>query len=845
MRTQRPRVHRAARGAAILATSASAIAFGARPARAEIAPPPSAEEAAPAPAPSDAEKARGLAVAKVTIAGNRRVAGDDLAAQLAHLRPGAAFTPEGLAADVRALYATGLLDDVEVDMTVEGGTVRLRVLVRERPTVEAVLYEGNDTIAKDDLDEALSSTLKPGDVLDGGAVRRAAQKLRDKYAEEGYFLAEVTPEVLPRRREQATVRFHVREHEKVSVRRINFVGNTAVPSSDLEEAMMTGKGGLLAFLGVGPGGPFRQDVFERDLLVLNALYYDRGFLTVQVDTPRVMLTPDRQGVEITVTISEGPRFRIRRLRIAERDEARNEVEPLGGRRHLREMLHAKTGDWFDRATLVKDLAAVQTLYRDEGYANVEAVPATDLDADRAEVDVDVSIRRGPVVRFGRIEIRGNTKTRDKVIRREMEIAEEGLFSETKLARSRARIQALGYFEHVEITTSQGDDAGHLNVDVDVGEKPTGTFQVGAGFSSLESFMLTAQIQQQNLFGRGQALSVQAQISGLRQLVDLRFVEPRLFDSKLSLAASLSDQVRVYDQFSQESKGGSLTVGYPLIEPKLRASLTYTLQQDQLVTQGAPAVLGTSSAASVFQRLPLANLFAGGVTSSLRPAITYDARDNQLFPTSGLYLSGSVEVASSLLGSQNTFVRWQGSAKAYYPLTNDHSLVLRYNGEAGLVTSPSPHGVPVFSRYFLGGITDVRGFPLRSLGPRLPLRTGLDDNSPLVQNGATIGGNLMFYQNVELEFPILQAINLRGVVFTDLGNTWNLERQYCRAAPGAPAAALDPCFSASRLLDQRASVGFGVRWLSPMGPLRFEWGFPIHRMPYEQPVLFEFTIGNAF
>jgi outer membrane protein insertion porin family len=806
---------------------------------------PVAVDAAPGSSRAVLADARGRVIASVSIAGNRRVPSEDLAAYLSHLRPGKTFTPEGMAADVHELWASGLIDDVEADLGTDAGGVRVRLLVREKPTLAAIEITGNDAVARDDLDEALSSVVKKGEVVGHDAVRRAVEKLRDKYAEEGYLLAEVHGEVVPRRHGEVVARFTVREGKKVSVQRINFVGNRSVSAEELEEVMMTGKGGPLSFLGIAGGGAFRQDWFERDILVLNALYYDRGHLAVQIGTPRVMVTPEGSGVEITIPITEGPRYRIRTLRVAERDQDGHEIEPLGGRRHLREMIHAKEGDFFNRALLVKDLAAVQTMYRDTGYANVEAPPATNFDPERAEVDLDVTIRRGKIVRFGRIEIKGNTKTRDKVIRREMEIAEEALFSETGVEHSRQRITALGYFERVDLSTQQGIDPGHLDVVVEVTEKPTGTFQVGAGFSSLESFLFTAQVKQDNLFGTGRSLSLNAQISGVRQMFDFRFFEPRLLDSPFFFSVNLFDQLRAYDQFTQASKGGMLMVGRRLFGPSLQASLAYSLQQDRVENPGGGASKGTAVATSVFPRLPLANLFSVGMTSSLRPSVTYDTRDNQLFPTQGMFLQGSVEYASRWLGSQNEFVRWRGTGRFYWPLTQDHGVVLRLNTEAGLVTSPNPSGVPVFARFFLGGIPDVRGFPLRSLGPRLPLPGSLDPAAAGVAGGANVGGNLMFYQNLEVEFPILKALNIRGVFFADLGNTWNLEGQYCRAAPASRLAPIDPCFSARSLLNARASAGFGIRWLSPMGPLRFEWGFPFHPLPYEKPMLFEFTIGSAF
>jgi outer membrane protein insertion porin family len=815
--------------------SAAPAAASAVPAAAPDAPP------GPPPAPpSEAEQARGAPVAKVVVAGNRRIATEDVLTYLSQTRVGKPFNPEGLTKDVRELWDSGFFEDVEADLSRRDDGVTLRILVRERPSIKAIEFKGNEKVDNDDLTEALSVEVKAGQILSYAAIRRGIQKLRDKYAEEGYFLAEVQNEILPQRDNEVILRFTVREHEKVTVRRVTFIGNDHVPEDELREVMLTGQSSFFDF---GTGGGFRQDAFERDILVLSALYYDRGYLSVQIATPRIQLTPDRTGIEVTITVNEGPRYKIRQLRIYERDEDGKEVEPLGGRRHLRDMVRAKPGDWFNRAELAKDLGGVQTLYRDAGYANVEATPETQADTERREVDIVVPIRRRNLVYFGRIEVRGNTKTRDKVIRRELEIKERELFSETKLERSKRRVTALGYFERVDVSTEQGEDPDHVNINVEVGEKPTGTFQVGAGFSSIENFIATAQVQQANLFGNGQSLALQAQISGLRQLVDIRFYEPYFLDSPFAMSANVFDQLRIYDQFSQTSLGGSLTFSYPLIDPELRASVAYTLSRDKVSTSTTSTFFGTSTAVSVFQRLPLANLFNDGITSSVRPALTYDTRNNRLFPTKGVYLQGSVEAASSAFGSDNEFVRWRGTGRFYYPITE--GLVLKLNMEGGLVTSPRDKGVPIFARFFLGGILDVRGFPLRSIGPRLPLKQSLDENAVPIQDGANIGGNLMYYQNLEFEFPIVDKVGIRGVVFTDLGNAWNLEPLYCKAAPASPNAVTNPCFSAATLFDVRTSWGFGIRWFSPLGPLRFEWGFPFKRLDYEQPSVFEFTIGNFF
>jgi outer membrane protein insertion porin family len=797
--------------------------------------------------PTAAEQAEGLPIASIEVLGNRRVARDDVLSYLRE-KTGQPFRVESLTSDVRALWDSGFFEDIQVDLTTHDRGAALRFIVRERPNIKEVAYEGNDEIENDKLSEAVE--VKPNTILSLPAVRRSLQKIKDAYAEKGYFLADVDFEIVPQRENEVIVRFKIKEHQPVTVRRVTFVGNEHVSDADLRDQMQTGNGGFFSF---GSGGSYRQDVFERDVLLLSALYYDKGYLSVQIGTPRVMLTPDRDGIDIAIAIHEGPRYKIRQLRVYERDNEGHEVEPLGGRRALRQMVREQSGDYFNRAELIKDLQAVRTLYRDAGYANVDAEPETELDAAHEQVDIVVPIKRGPPVRVERIEVKGNTKTRDRVIRREMELQEGQLFSETALENSKRRITALGYFDRVDVSTEQGSAPDKINIYVEIAEKPTGTFQVGAGFSSIESFIATAQIQQANLFGNGQALALQAQLSALRRLVTVRFFEPYFLDSDWSSSIELYDTLYVFPDFARRSQGGSLTFGYPLIQPWLRLSLTGTLEWDSVDTQPQNSFLGTAPGfVSIFQSLPLANLFNSGRIASLRPTITYDTRDNRLFPTSGIYLQASSELASKYFGSEFNYLRHRFTGRFYYPLGGGIGMpgsgfVLKLNTEVGLITSPDPQGVPIFQRYFLGGILDVRGFYLRSIGPRLPLTQSLDPNAPPILNGANIGGNLQAYENLELEFPIIDKVGIRGVVFFDAGNAWNIEDQFCKTTP-APQfdKVVSPCFSfPDGVAYLRTSTGFGIRWFSPLGPLRFEWGFPLAPLPYENHSDFEFTIGNFF
>ena len=832
---------------------------GAAPFAASDAGPPADPDAGPATLPtqaagptinipqSEAERAEGTPITRIDITGNRRVAREDIVTYLRE-KPGHLFKVDNLASDVRALWDSGFFDDIEVDMTRADTGVVLRFLVRERPNIKAVEFEGNSEIENDKLQEAIE--VKANTILSVPSVRRSVQKIKDAYAEKGYFLADVEHTIDPQRDNEVIVKFKITEHAPVTVRRITFVGNYNVPDDELRAVMQTGQGSIFSF---GSGGPYRQDVFERDVLLLNALYYDKGYMNVQIGTPRVMLTPDREGIEIALLIHEGPRFKIRQLKIYERDIDGKEIEPLGGRKQLRQLVKAKSGDYFNRAELVKDLQAVRTLYRDAGHANVEAEPETELDPVNRQVDIIIPIRRGPLVHVERIEVKGNTKTRDKVLRREMEIEEGQLFSETKLEDSKRRIIALGYFERVDVSTEQGSSNETININFEVTERPTGTFQVGAGFSSIENFIATAQIQQANLFGNGQSLALQAQISGLRQLISIRFFEPYFLDSDWSTSVELYDNLLVFPDFARRSLGGALTFGYALIQPWLRIGLTTTVQQDSVDTAQVNTFFGsTSGFVSVFQRLPLANLFNAGRTISLRPAITYDTRNNRLFPSSGVFLQASTELASSAVGSEIEFLRHELIGRFYYPLfgggeTPGSGFIIKMNNKVGVITSPLSQGVPIFARYFLGGILDVRGYRLRTLGPRLPLNGSLDVNSPPIPNGANIGGNLQYYSNLEFEFPIIDKVGIRGVTFVDAGNTFNLEDQFCKTTPAPQFSELvSPCFSfPNSLSNLRWSTGAGIRWFSPLGPLRFEWGFPLNKLSYEESSVFEFTIGNFF
>ena len=362
--------------------------------------------------------------------------------------------------------------------------------------------------------------------------------------------------------------------------------------------------------------------------------------------------------------------------------------------------------------------AIQRTYRDEGYAFVEVEPGTDLDEENRVVDLSLTIQRGPLVRIERIEISGNTKTRDRVIRRELQILEGDLYSESKIERSRIFINALGFFERVDISEERGSAPNLLVLNIEVAERATGTFQVGAGFSSIERFLITAQIQQQNLFGRGQILSLQLQLSGIRQQIQLRFIEPWLADTRWSLSVDAFKTIQQRLTFSQDSTGGGLALGHPVFDPRLRFSVGYSLEHVR-ISNRTGGFLGNPNAQGFNQfsaQLPFFGLFRDGFTSSVRFSLTWDSRDNRQFASNGIYWNWSSEVADRYLGSDNIFVRHTAFARFYKNIFGP--FILKLNVEWGLITSRDPDGVPVFERFYLGGIfNDPRLTALQSVGPQ--------------------------------------------------------------------------------------------------------------------------------
>jgi outer membrane protein insertion porin family len=785
----------------------------------------------------DLPKLAGRPIDRIQFRGNRKVEDDAIRVNL-QSRVGAVLDIAKLRDDVRGMWKMGFFADINVLGEIQpGGGVALTFAVKEKPSVRKVLISGNDGLGLDKINEVMDLQLDT--ILDIGKVKKNREKIADLYVEKGYYLATVDYEIKPINETEVDVYFVCDERAKVEIRAVDFIGNTAFTDDELRNIIATRRAGALSFM--NDTGTFNQEAFERDLLIISAHYWDRGYANVKLGNPELRLSRDKRYMYISIPVDEGPVFTIGK--IGYKGDLIGDAAAQGKRMSI------KSGDPFSRTRISEDRDRLSAYYMDQGYAYANVLPMTKVNLTDRTIDLTFEIARGKKAYFERINIRGNAKTRDKVIRREMKISEGELFNQSNLDESKRRINALGFFEKVDVSTKRGSSDEFVEVNVEVSERPTGTFQIGAGFSSVENFIAQAQISQNNLFGRGQTLALQAQLSGLRQLFLLRFVEPYFLDTQWTFAFDLYNQARGFNTFARNASGGDLTWGYPL-SYEAHAFVTYKLENVNITTStNSFAGLGASS--KPIQAESVANLFRGGVTSSIRASLSWDSRNNRLFPTGGWYDTLFAEVADKFTGSENVYFRYGGFMRYYKHLGGPFTL--KVNGEVGVTTSRDPLGVPISERYLIGGIYDVRGYAPRSLGPVLRITNSGDVGQSL--GTLPLGGNMQVIFNSEVEFPLFKKVGISGVVFFDMGNAYNLESRYCsglQRSSSSISPKFDPCFRFPESLTTgiRKSVGFGFRWISPIGPLRFEWGIPLDRQDNgpngkEQPLVFEFTIGNFF
>lgn len=743
-------------------------------------------------------------------------------------RTGRALSPRAVSEDIRAVFGTGYFEDVEVYQS-EGarGGLTLTFVVREKPSIRRVDITGNDGVSSEDVKNVVD--LRPFTIYDPVKVKKNVQKITELYVGKGYYLAEVSSKVDTLPSGEVVVTFVISENAKVQVRQIKIVGNNAIDDDTIKGGLATQEGNLLSFL--SDAGTYRAEAFQVDLLRISSAYFDKGYINVKVEPPDVEISGDRKYLYITIRIEEGEQYSIGKLDFS--GDLIEEKDALFAR------IASREGQIFNRSMLGQDLIALKTRYEDDGFAYANITPVTNIDASKRIIDITFDIQKGNKVYYERINFVGNSKTRDKVIRRELRIYEGELTSASLRELSRRRVQQLGYFEKVDIKTRKGSTDELQIVDIEVKERSTGTFQIGAGLSSAENFIITAQVSQENFLGNGQSVSLSASISGLQQLFQLRFTEPYLFDTDWTLSLNAFNTETSYRSFVRSSSGGDLTLGHPITDD-IRVFLTYTLE---LVESRASDGITTQPA--------LASLNNRGRISSLRATLAYDTRDNRLFPTDGQYHTLSAEFSDTWLGASETrrFQKFRLINRVYQPLF--WKVVGKLQTRFGVINGLSEQGLAPSEKFILGGINSIRGYAPFTISPPRQAQANDRGVSLLDPFGSTFqfyeGGNKEFLGTLEVEFPIFEEVGIKGVLFLDAGNTYGEEENFFYLGDTyREQQTVDYDDPRTLPLGLYWSVGFGFRWFSPIGPLRFEWGVPLTpRDSDDRGPLFEFSIGNAF
>ncbi|MFH1467148.1 MAG: outer membrane protein assembly factor BamA [Pseudomonadota bacterium] len=813
-------------------------------------------------------------IASVVVTGNRRVEEAALRARIA-LRPGQRLDELAVRRDLREVFASGLVDDVRVDVSPgpDGEGVVVTFVVVEKPAVRAVNLKGNKKIDEDDLREAID--IPAFAVLNEADVQDNVRRIRDLYLEKGYFLAEITPQIKEVADHQVELTFDITENRKVLVSRIDISGNDHIEDRKIRRFMQTKQAGVVPWL--TNSGTFQEANLENDVYVVRSVYLEEGYVDVKVDPPRVYLSPDKRNIFVNLHVEEGVRYRLGKIGVdgewvphegltkdavqriidgdsldeVERDSHRELGDAVqfyrgaagyGGQSGAPSRDPMQPGEWFKLTQLQAVMQDISDLYADQGYAFVNVVPLTETDPERQIVDITFDIQRGEKVSVGRIDISGNDPTFDKVVRREIPINEGDWYSGRAIKEARARLERLGFFEEVNISTPRGDGDDVLDMNVNVKEQPTGSFSAQAGFSNLENFVFGLNVSKNNFLGLGYVMSSAINVSSRRKQGNLSFFDPYFLDSRWTLSVNAYALSRQYieDEYQQ---GGSVAIGRYLDQrDDIRLTAEYTIEN-----------AGLNIIDSYKQRVLGGQLYRSGLTSTLGLNLNIDKRNNRIQATRGYYaslatdLSGGFRVDDaqvlSLLGGDFNFWESRFNFRYFKPvIPGGDWLIFRYNLTLGYIRSTDGTVLPYIHRYRAGGINSIRGFDWYSLGPAIRgtgYRSGSQgymgssfigsDDPTMPDDRLVVGGTETWINNFELEVPIVKSAGISTVVFFDAGNAF-----------GDPwgNGHLNP-------LQLRTSYGMGVRWFSPLGPLRFEWGFPVVPQEGERKAVFDFSIGSFF
>jgi outer membrane protein insertion porin family len=757
-----------------------------------------------------AAPARGGVIATVRIEGIQRIEADTVRSYLL-LHAGDAWDADRVDRSLKALYATGLFADVK--LVREGDTLVVRVV--ENPIINRIAFEGNSKIADKDLNTEIQ--LRPRVVYTRTRVQNDVRRILELYRRQGRFAATVEPKVIQLSENRVDLVFEINEGASTGVRSINFVGNRQFGDGTLRGVVETKESRWYRFLSTSDTYDPDRLTYDRELL--RKFYLAEGYADFRVVSAVAELTPDRDGFIVTFSIEEGERYHFGKIDvdIKLKDLPREAVLPL---------LTVQTGEWYNADMVERSIAVLTDALGNRGYAFVEVKPEITRNRDERTLDVIFHVQEGPQVYVERIDIHGNVRTLDKVIRREFRLVEGDAFNSQRMTRSKERIKNLGFFKKVEVANSPGSASDRTIVAVEVEEQSTGELSLGFGFSTSDGPLADISIRERNFLGRGQDIRIGTVVSLRSQQVDLSFTEPYFLDKNIAAGIDLfeiktspttnffSGITPAYEQFSY---GGALRAGYQISEA-LRQTWKYTARSDEITN--------IATDASLFIRLQEGT----HTTSAIGQVLLYDKRDNRIDPTDGYYASIGNDFAGAGFGVK--YLRNKVNVGYYYSVWPEW--VLSFTAEAGDIFGWGGDQVLLQDRFFVGG-DNLRGFAPAGIGPRDTVSSD------------SLGGNKYYVGSVALGIPLglPKELGITGRVFTDFGSLWGNDQKNIALSPAQLAAngGVQPVILDSTAI--RASAGVGVSWKSPVGPIRLDLAYPLKKESFDRTQIFHVSFGTRF
>ncbi|MDP2133412.1 MAG: outer membrane protein assembly factor BamA [Sulfuritalea sp.] len=712
------------------------------------------------------------------------------------VKVGDTMNDEKAAAAIKALFATGFFKDVRLEID---GQV-LVVVLEERPAIASLEFSGLKAFKPEDLKKSLREVgLAESRIFDRAMVERAEQELKRQYLAQGHYAVQVTTTITPLERNRVGVNFAVTEGDIAKIKQINIIGAGAMKESDLLDLMVLRTPGLLTWY--TKNDQYSKQKLSGDLETLRSHYLDRGYLEFNIESTQVSISPDKQDIYITINITEGEKYTVSAVKLA--------GQLLLPEDELTKLVQVRPGEVFSREKMADTTKAISERLGNEGYAFANVNAAPELDKEKRQVAFTVFIDPGRRVYVRRINVTGNTRTRDEVVRRELRQTESAWYDGEKINKSRTRVDRLGYFDEVTVETPPvAGTTDQVDMEVKVKEKPTGNIMLGAGFSSAEKFTLSGSVQQQNLFGSGKHIGVQISTSKSNKVYSLSHTDPYFTVDGVSQGFDIytrntDTSTLEVGSFGSDSMGGGVRWGIPIGEDDY-INLGLSIDRTTLKTD-ANSPLRYQDYVTRF----------GSKSNTLLTTLGWqkDGRDSLLVTTKGSLRRAVLEV--SLPGSTATYVRATYQHQHFFPL--DRKFTLALNGEVGVAQKYGDKELPFFKNFYAGGIGSVRGFDSGSLGPRDPTTS------------EAVGGTKRLIGNVELLFPVPgmgrdNSMRLSG--FLDAGNVWGYDSKFS-------------------LGSLRYSGGIALSWNSPMGPLKFSYANPFNKKAEDKVQRLQFQMGSVF